>query len=110
VEKAAWLAMPDPDTFEKLELLSALAHEAYMSTAQYALAWVLTRPGVASVVTGCRSVEQLEAMIAATEKSIPQGHLARIDALFPPPKPAGEQVLRWRDGRWRLEDLEIDGR
>jgi hypothetical protein len=39
--------------------------------------------------------------------AIPADHLARIDALFPPPKPAGEQVLRRRNGRWVLEDLEF---
>jgi hypothetical protein len=95
-EKAAWLAIPDAATFEKLEELRRLADEACMSMAQYAVAWVLARPGVTAVVTGCRSLEQLEPLIAAAGTPIPGAHTARLDELFPPPKPAGEQVLAER--------------
>jgi aryl-alcohol dehydrogenase-like predicted oxidoreductase len=109
-EKAAWLRMPDAAAFERLETAAALAAEASMQMAQYALAWVLSRPGVASVVVGCRSVEQLEQLIAAAGMPFPEEHSARIDALFPPPKPTGEQVLRRRDGEWCLGDLELEGR
>jgi aryl-alcohol dehydrogenase-like predicted oxidoreductase len=90
-EKASWLAPPDAATFEKLEALNTLAAEACMSMAQYSLAWVLSRPGVASVVTGCRSLEQFEPLIAAVGMPVPAEHFVRIDGLFPPPRPAGEQ-------------------
>jgi aryl-alcohol dehydrogenase-like predicted oxidoreductase len=108
-EKVAWLGMPGAATFEKLEALRGLAAEACMSIAQYAVAWVLLRPGVPSVITRCRSFEQLEPLIAAAGTPIPPAHLARVDALFPPPKPAGEQVPRRRGGKWLLAHLEIEG-
>jgi aryl-alcohol dehydrogenase-like predicted oxidoreductase len=105
---AAWLALPDADTFERLEGLGRLAREAGMSMAQYAISWILARRGVASVIVGCRSPEQLDDAAVAVSRRIPPEHFARIDSLFPPPRPTfGEQVLRWTGAGWRLEDGEM---
>ncbi len=109
-EKAAWLALPEEDTFRRLETLAALASEAGMSPAEYAVSWILSRRGVASVIVGCRSPQQLDATLGAISKRIPAEHFQKIDSLFPPPRPAsGEQVLRWTGTGWVLEDRESIG-
>ncbi len=49
-----------PELVKKLKKLNALALERGQSLAQMALAWVLVKPQVTSVLIGARNVEQLE--------------------------------------------------
>ena len=53
------------------------------SRAQLALAWVASRRGVSSVITGATSVAQLEENLGALEIEITPAIAARLDALFP---------------------------
>ena len=46
--------------FIKIEKLNKLALERGQSLAQMALAWVLRKPQITSVLIGARNVEQLE--------------------------------------------------
>ena len=48
-----------------------------------ALAWCLLREGVASVIIGASTVEQLEENIAAAEVAVSAGLLQEIEDLFP---------------------------
>jgi aryl-alcohol dehydrogenase-like predicted oxidoreductase len=47
--------------------LTALAQELDMTTAQLAIAWILRRKEVASVITGATRIEQLDENIAAAD-------------------------------------------
>lgn len=106
-EKPSWLPPLDDAVFGKLERLEALAQEAAILLAEYVVAWVLSRPAITSIIVGCRNRQQLDSLISALNVSIPADHFLKVDAIFPPPKPAGgQQVLQWRDNRWQLEDLE----
>lgn len=63
--------------------LNELAKERGQSLAQMALAWVLRRDEVASVLIGASRVSQLEDNVAALDKlEFSTEELARIDAIL----------------------------
>ena len=106
-EKPGWLPALDETLYAKLEALEDLARQADLPLVEYVVAWLLSRPRITSIVAGCRNSQQLDALISGVGRSIPAERFAKIDSIFPPPKPAGGmQVLRWRENKWALEDLE----
>ncbi len=63
-----WLR--DQITAERMEIvrqLTALADDLEMTTAQLAIAWILRRKEVSSVITGATRLEQLDENVAAGE-------------------------------------------
>ena len=50
-----------------------------VSVARVALAWLLAKPYVMSVITGAKTVEQLEDNLAAAELVLEPGEIARLD-------------------------------
>jgi aryl-alcohol dehydrogenase-like predicted oxidoreductase len=52
--------------------------------AQVALAWLLDRPGVTSVILGARTVEQLEDNLGAAGLHLTEDETARLDAASDP--------------------------
>jgi L-glyceraldehyde 3-phosphate reductase len=84
-EKPDWIWKTDDALFDRLEGLEALAREAGLSLAQYALAWTLSQPAMSSLIVGVKRVEQLQDAVAAAGLCIPAEHFARLDALVPPP-------------------------
>ncbi len=103
-EMPGWIPKLDERQYQALEELRRLAGEAGASMAEYSIAWVLSRPGVASAILGIRSEQQLQDAVRAAALEIPSSHLAQLDALFPPPAPSGdERILQWREGGWMLE-------
>ena len=56
-----------------------------MSPAQVALAWLLGRPGVTSVIVGARTDEQLADNLAAADLSLSADETARLEAVSRPP-------------------------
>jgi voltage-dependent potassium channel beta subunit len=56
-----------PTRMEKVKLLTTLAGELGLTTAQLAIAWLLRRKDVCTVITGATSVEQLEENLEAGE-------------------------------------------
>jgi len=84
-EKPGWVWPRDEAMYDQLEGMEKLAAEIDVSPAQYALAWALSRPAVSSLVMGAKRIGQVQDAIGAADVSIPDGHLDRIDALFPPP-------------------------
>jgi aryl-alcohol dehydrogenase-like predicted oxidoreductase len=61
----------------------AMAHGA--SPAQVALAWLLERPAVTSVIIGARTTEQLLDNLGAADLSLTADELARLDQVSRPP-------------------------
>jgi aryl-alcohol dehydrogenase-like predicted oxidoreductase len=57
-------------TWAVLDAVSAVAERSDMSMAQVAIAWVLTRPGVSSVLLGARTVDQLADTLQAANAAI----------------------------------------
>ncbi len=68
---------------------AALAREAGCSTAQLSLAWVLARGEHVLAIPGTTSVAHLRENVAAGTLALPEGLVARIDALMAPSAVAG---------------------
>jgi aryl-alcohol dehydrogenase-like predicted oxidoreductase len=86
-------------TWAVLDALSAVAAEVEASCAQVALAWLVDRPAVTSVILGARTVEQLEDNMAAGSVSLSVEQRARLDAasaVHAPDYPYGELGLEQR--------------
>jgi aryl-alcohol dehydrogenase-like predicted oxidoreductase len=63
-----------------VEALLAAAAELEKPASQVALAWLLARPVVSSVIFGARTVAQLEENLGAAELDLPSEVVARLDA------------------------------
>jgi aryl-alcohol dehydrogenase-like predicted oxidoreductase len=75
----------DAEGVRRADAFADLAAEAGMPPARLALAWVLSRPGIASAIFGATRVEQVEEDAAAAETPVGEDLARRLDALFPPP-------------------------
>ncbi|UOM32844.1 aldo/keto reductase [Acuticoccus sp. I52.16.1] len=66
--------------YDVVDVLEAVAAEAGRSVPQVALAWLLARPTVASVIVGARNEEQLRQNLGAVGWSLGAEQVARLDA------------------------------
>ena len=76
-----------PENQRKLDAadaLGALADEAGISLVHLALAFVLRHPAVTAPIVGPRTMEQLEGVLAATDVTLDDALLDRIDGIVPP--------------------------
>ena len=62
-----------------LDTVNAIATELGKSPTQIALAWLLAKRGVTSPIFGARSLDQLEANVAATAIQLSPEHMATLD-------------------------------
>ena len=84
-EKPEWVWKQDDKLFDQLEGVEGLAKEAGLSMTQYSLAWTLTQPAMSSLIVGVKNVKQIEEAVAAASAVFPTEHLAKMDAVCPPP-------------------------
>jgi aryl-alcohol dehydrogenase-like predicted oxidoreductase len=70
--------------FALVEVLQGIGAARGASPAQVAIAWLLTRPAVASVLIGASSMQQLDDNVGATEVQLSADDLARLDAATKP--------------------------
>jgi aryl-alcohol dehydrogenase-like predicted oxidoreductase len=68
-----------------IDELERLAEMHNTTPAAIALSWVNNKPGVTSTIIGVRTVEQLEANIAATDIHLSAEEIASLDQLSTPP-------------------------
>jgi len=81
-EKPEWIPkLQDEALMAKVSALQSLAEEAGKPLSQYSLAWLLSRPGVTSVVVGVKRIQQLEDNIEAAQWEFPAEHNARVDEI-----------------------------
>jgi aryl-alcohol dehydrogenase-like predicted oxidoreductase len=71
--------------YDIVEEVVAIGEQRGLSAAQVALAWLLARPGVATVVVGARSSEQLADNLLAADVALTEEELARLDKVSAPP-------------------------
>ncbi len=64
---------------------AALAREAGFAPAQLALAWIHRRSEVVSTIIGVTKVEQLEDNVKASEMTVSEDLLAKVDKILPGP-------------------------
>jgi aryl-alcohol dehydrogenase-like predicted oxidoreductase len=82
-----WNEPPVHDEDQLYDIIDALVEiaEAHdVSPAQVAMAWTLGRPGVASVVIGARTEEQLADNLGAADLTLDDDERARLDELSAP--------------------------
>jgi aryl-alcohol dehydrogenase-like predicted oxidoreductase len=72
-----------------------------VSVARVALAWVLAKPFVTSVIIGAKRVEQVEDNLAATDLNLTADELARLDEVSAPSKTYPGWMIE-RQGGWRV--------
>jgi aryl-alcohol dehydrogenase-like predicted oxidoreductase len=71
--------------YDTIETLVAVAEERGVSPAQVAIAWLLTRPGVSSVIVAARTESQLADNLAASSLELTEEERARLEAISRPP-------------------------
>jgi aryl-alcohol dehydrogenase-like predicted oxidoreductase len=75
---------PRQQTWDVLAVLKQVANGRTVSTAQVALAWLVDRPTVTSVILGTRTLEQLKENLAAAEIHLSEEETEAIDAVSAP--------------------------
>jgi aryl-alcohol dehydrogenase-like predicted oxidoreductase len=80
-----------------LEVLSDIANSLDVLPAQVALAWVLSRKTVASVIVGARTPEQLTLNLDAQNVDLSPEHIARLDEVSETPSPYPHWMQRFHD-------------
>jgi aryl-alcohol dehydrogenase-like predicted oxidoreductase len=72
----------DQALLERVQELKPIAEEAGLTLPQFALAWVLREPNVASAIVGASRPEQVEDNAAASGVDLDASTLARIDEIL----------------------------
>jgi aryl-alcohol dehydrogenase-like predicted oxidoreductase len=97
-----------PNNQRKLEAADALARladEAGITLIEMAIAFVIRHPAVTAAIIGPRTMEQLESQLTASEVTLSDDILDRIDQIVPP----GVNVSP-ADGGWGNPALEPSAR
>jgi len=69
--------------FDKVERLEAYAIEYHHSVSELAIAWLLAKPGIASVIAGGTKPAQVEANVKAAEWRLTAAEVAAVERLAP---------------------------
>lgn len=83
-----------------VEALVAASIELGKAPSQVALAWLLTRPAVSSVIFGARNVAQLDENLGAADLDLPAELVARLDAASAPELGYPYEFIKNIDGAW----------
>ena len=76
---SGWLT---DENLARVKTLGDIATELGATTAQLALAWLLTRPELTSVITGATRIEHVQSNLAAAEMELDDEIVQKIDDLF----------------------------
>jgi aryl-alcohol dehydrogenase-like predicted oxidoreductase len=85
---AGWDEPPVRDEeqlYNTVDVLLEIAAARGVSPAQVALAWLLRRPAIASLIVGARTTEQLADNLKAAELRLTDDEQARLDVVSAPP-------------------------
>ena len=79
----------------QLERYESLCKDLGEEPATVALAWLLHNPVVTAPIIGPRTMEQLESAVRATEVTLDEDTLKKLDELFPGPGGAAPNAYAW---------------
>ena len=79
-----WKALDTPQSWATLDKVREVATRRGTTPAAVALAWLLARPEVSTVVVGARTVRQLEENLAALEVKLAPEDVAELDQVSAP--------------------------
>lgn len=83
-----------------LDVVRSVAAKLSATPSQVALAWLLTKPAVSSVIFGARSVEQVHDNVRAAELTLAPEQLAELDAVSDLPLGYPYDFMKRIQGRW----------
>jgi aryl-alcohol dehydrogenase-like predicted oxidoreductase len=83
-----------------IDALDAVAKEVDAAVPSVALAWLLKKPEVSSVIFGARSVEQLEANVRASDVALSDAHVTKLDEASNFDHGYPYDFMRTIQGRW----------
>ena len=76
------------ETMDAVEALTRYAEKEGHTVLELAIAWLLAKPTVASVIAGATKPEQVDANAKAAAWILSSGEVAEVDAIAPPAPPA----------------------
>jgi aryl-alcohol dehydrogenase-like predicted oxidoreductase len=85
---ANWKIPPVPDRerlYDIVEVVMAIAEQRGVPPAQVSLAWLLSRPGITSVILGARTTAQLEEDLHAAGLVLSAAEIAQLEQASRPP-------------------------
>ncbi len=86
--------------YDIIDAMAPVAKAHGSSVARVALAWLLQRKGVMSVIIGAKTIEQLEDNLAAAELTLAPEEIAKLDQVSAlKPEYPGWMLARQADGR-----------
>ena len=80
---------------ERLQQYEDYCAELGVAPAEVALAWLLHNPAVTAPIIGPRTMEQLESAVRATELTLDEATLARLDEIWPGPGGEAPAAYAW---------------
>jgi aryl-alcohol dehydrogenase-like predicted oxidoreductase len=92
-------------TWNILDVIAPIAKAHDCSAARVALAWLLVKPAVTSVIIGAKRLDQLQDNLAAIERPLTQDELRRLDEVSALPPEYPGWVLPYQ-GADRLEFVD----
>ena len=94
--------------YDIIEAMQPIAVAHGVSVARVALAWLLARKGVMSVIVGAKTVEQLEDNLAAVDLALTEAQLKTLDEISAlKPEYPGWMLDRQAQGRWPAPFAEV---
>lgn len=87
--------------YDIIEAMEPIAQAHGVSVARIALAWVLAKPAVTSVIIGAKNTDQLVDNISAVDLSLTTEQLTQLDEVSQKPKPYPQWMIE-RQGRDRM--------
>lgn len=96
--RGAWaLGALNDKTYDLLEEMARIAKALGTTVVRVALAWVQSRPSVASTIIGAWTLAQLEDNLAGLDVRLETAHVAKLDELS----------RRWREPRRRTSRTTV---
>lgn len=85
--------------YDIIDVMLAIAKSHQVSAAQVALAWMLKKPGVSSIIIGAKKMDQLNDNLASTQLELTDAEMEQLDAIsaLPPEYPGWMVERQMRD-------------
>jgi aryl-alcohol dehydrogenase-like predicted oxidoreductase len=86
-----------PRAEKVVAVMTAISKETGISVARIALAWVLSRPFVTSVIIGAKTKDQLKDNLAASEVKLSPEHVKQLDTVSALPSEYPGWMVEWQN-------------
>lgn len=108
--RSAVLGTPTEAQYAVIDAVAEIAEETGASSAAVALAWVQNRPGVTSTLLGPRTLDHLEANLAALDVRLSADQTARLDEVSAPALNFPAELNRQMAPMLKYAGATVDGR